>query len=76
MNIKIKFCGERYTDIENTGVGKLPRFLVADFGVNTKLNAHSDFFLAVNNIFNREYKEVYNYSQPGRNFTTGFSVKY
>ena len=54
----------------------LPKYMVTDVDFNTRMTKNGTIFLSVNNLFNREYKEVKDYNQPGRYFTAGFSLKY
>ncbi|MFH1229924.1 MAG: TonB-dependent receptor [Planctomycetota bacterium] len=76
INLKVKGSGIRYTDPDNTGANKLPKYMVADVDLNTRMTKNGTIFLSVNNLFNRDYKEVKDYAQPGRYFTAGFSLRY
>ncbi|MFH1227204.1 MAG: TonB-dependent receptor [Planctomycetota bacterium] len=76
LNLKTRITGPRYTDPENTGVNRLNKSAVTELDLSSVINKNSSFFITVHNLFNRQYKEVIDYYQPGRWFETGFSLKF
>lgn len=76
INFNVNGAGERYTDTENTRGNKLPKYLVATAGLSSGITKNSLFFVTVHNLFDRTYKEVIDYYQPGRWFETGLSIQF
>lgn len=74
INLTLKGTSRRYTDPENNQLNQLPKFLVMNVDITAKVNENSSIFITVNNLFDRAYKEVIDYSQPGRWFSSGISL--
>ncbi|MFA5795015.1 MAG: TonB-dependent receptor [Candidatus Brocadiia bacterium] len=76
INLKTRITGQRYTDPANTAASRLNKNAVTELNLSSEINKTSSLFIAVHNLFNRQYKEVIDYYQPGRWFETGFSLKF
>ncbi|MBI5779839.1 MAG: TonB-dependent receptor [Planctomycetes bacterium] len=76
INLRANGAGERFTDTDNTRANTLPKHLVATAGVSSGINKNSSLFVTVHNLFDRTYKEVFDYYQPGRWFDAGLSIQF
>lgn len=76
LNLKTAVTGPRYTDPENNRANKLGQYAATEISVMSEINKNSSFFISVHNLFDRQYKEVIEYYQPGRWFEAGFAVKF
>jgi outer membrane receptor protein involved in Fe transport len=60
----IRFMGERKSE----GGYMLPRYTTADIGFERNLGGKITGSLFVNNLLDKEYRQVYGYPSPGRTF--------
>jgi len=76
--LKLFFSGryvtKRFADLDNTVF--LKEYFVADSNISYKINDLTEFTLTVNNIFDRDYQQEYDYPMQGTSFLLGTRLQY
>lgn len=72
INFKLAYVGRR-SDVGNL---LLKAYTKADLNINYKLNKNFEAFLKINNITSEDYREVFDYAEPGRTFNGGIKVSF
>lgn len=67
MNLRTSYIGKRY-DINGIQTGK---YFLSDFVINYESDKNIDFYLKVNNLFDKYYQEVDGYGTYGRSLYFG-----
>ncbi|MDR0467233.1 MAG: TonB-dependent receptor, partial [Campylobacteraceae bacterium] len=67
MNLRTSYIGERY-DINDVQTG---RYFLSDYIINYKSDKNIDFYLKIDNLFDKYYQEYDGYGTYGRSFYFG-----
>ncbi len=77
FTMSIRYVGKRKDyDEKNFSIVDAESFSVFNFNVNYKVSEKVSFFLKVNNLFDRDYYEIYGYPSPKRWLFGGIEFKY
>ena len=69
-----RYVTKRFT--ETTNASFLKDYFVADANMAYKLNNSAEFTFTVDNIFDKDYQEVYNYPMPGTSYLLGAKLTF
>ena len=61
-----RYVSKRFVTIANDAI--LKKYFVSDGNIKYKLNDSTEFTFTVNNIFDKDYQEEYNYPMPGTSY--------
>ncbi len=75
----MKFCSSQWNingwDFDGSSEKELPGYVVCDLNISRKL-FQSEFFFKVKNLFDRNYRVLYEYPLEGRTFLIGIKLKF
>jgi len=54
----------------------MPNYTVVNTSFRYAVNAHADVMLRVDNLFNRQYQQVWGYGTPGRSYYLGVAARF
>lgn len=61
----------------NAGVSReMPAYTVLNTSLRYAVNAHADVMLRVDNVFDRQYQQVFGYGTPGRSYYVGVAARF
>jgi len=69
-----RYVTKRFT--ETTNASFLKSYFVSDANMAYKLNKSTEFTLTLDNIFDKDYQEVYNYPMPGTSYLLGVKLTF
>ncbi|MDD5156391.1 MAG: TonB-dependent receptor, partial [Candidatus Omnitrophica bacterium] len=72
FNLKLLYVGRR-SDVGNL---LLKAYTKADLNINYKFNKNFEAFFKIDNITDQDYREVFNYAEPGRMFNAGVKISF
>jgi vitamin B12 transporter len=76
VNVDYRFVGARNDDAANTNTQKLPSFDVVNVSATYNVTKQWQIFGRVDNLFNRDYEEVFHFGTPIRSVYAGVKFTY
>jgi iron complex outermembrane receptor protein len=77
LNAEIFYIGKEYgINLDNGAIVSMPDYQLLNFRAAQKIFGNYQFYIRVNNIFDKRYESEYGYPQPGREFLFGLKFNW